>query len=247
MKKKLAHLLAIVALATGISDSLSAQVGKLEITHLTGDFYVYTTYRMLGGKPYPANSLYAVTSKGVVLIDTPWDSTEFQPLLDSIEARHHQKAVLCISTHFHADRTAGLAYFKQKGIKTYSSVYTRQLCAANNEKQAEYTFSKDTSFTVGNHTFQTFYPGEGHTKDNIVIWFNKEKILYGGCFIKSSEVDDLGNLADANVTAWPVSVQRVMERFKKPAYIIPGHMSYTGTASLAHTLQLLEQHEKMGN
>jgi hypothetical protein len=38
-----------------------------------------------------------------------------------------------------------------------------------------------------------------------------------------------------------------MEKCKKPAYIIPGHMSYTGTASLAHTLQLLEQHEKMGN
>jgi glyoxylase-like metal-dependent hydrolase (beta-lactamase superfamily II) len=244
--KKLTRLLAVV-LAMGISHSLSAQVGKLEITHLTGDFYVYTTYHVLGGKPYPSNSLYVVTSKGVVLIDTPWDSTEFQPLLDSIEARHHKKAVLCISTHYHSDRTAGLDYFKQKGIKTYSSAYTRQLCAANNEKQAEYTFSKDTSFTVGNHTFQTYYPGEGHTKDNIVIWFNKEKILYGGCFIKSSEVPDLGNVADANVAQWPISIQKVMERFKKPAYIIPGHMSWAGTGSLAHTLQLLEQHEKMGN
>src|SRR5438270_2185540 len=109
--KKLLRLLAIM-LVIGISYPLSAQVGKLEIIHLTGDFYVYTTYQVLGGKPYPSNSMYVVTSKGVVLIDTPWDSTEFQPLLDSIEIRHHKKAVLCISTHYHSDRTAGLAFYK---------------------------------------------------------------------------------------------------------------------------------------
>lgn len=231
-----------------ISLSLKAQdPGKLEITHLTGDFYVYTTYHLLGGKPYPSNSMYVVTGKGVVLIDTPWDSTEFQPLLDSIEARHHKKAVLCISTHFHADRTAGLDYFKRKGIKTYSTAYTKQLCAANNEPQAEYTFTKDTTFTVGNHTFQTYYPGPGHAPDNIVIWFNKEKILYGGCFIKSTEVYDLGNLSDANVAQWPTGIHKVMGRFKNPAYVIPGHLSWANKASLAHTLHLLEQHEKMGN
>jgi hypothetical protein len=40
---------------------------KLEIYHLTGDFYVYTTYRLLNGNPFPANSMYLITNKGTVL------------------------------------------------------------------------------------------------------------------------------------------------------------------------------------
>jgi metallo-beta-lactamase class B len=56
----------------------------LIISHLTGDFYIFTTYGSYNGNPVPANGMYMVTSKGVVLFDTPWDSTQFQPLLDSI-------------------------------------------------------------------------------------------------------------------------------------------------------------------
>ena len=240
---KTAILLFITVLTLHCTRSAIAQTGnnKLTITHLTGDFYVYTTYHDFKGTPYPSNSMYVVTSKGVVLIDTPWDSLQFQPLLDSIEARHHKKAVFCISTHFHADRTAGLGYYRQKGIKTWSSDYTRRLCAEKNEKQAEFTFSKDSTFTIGNHTFQAYYPGEAHSKDNIVIWFNKEKILYGGCAIKSTEANDLGNLSDANVAEWPQSIKNMMKQFGKPAFVIPGHLSWASSTSMEHTLKLIEE------
>ncbi|HWY98299.1 MAG TPA: subclass B1 metallo-beta-lactamase, partial [Bacteroidia bacterium] len=54
---------------------------SLKISHLTGDFYVYTTYKTLNGSPFPSNSMYLVTDSGVVMIDTPWDTTQFQPLM----------------------------------------------------------------------------------------------------------------------------------------------------------------------
>lgn len=211
----------------------------LVINHLAGDFYIYTTYHQFNNKPFPSNSMYLVTNKGVVLFDTPWDSTQFQPILDSIEKRHHQKVVLCISGHFHADRTAGVDYFKQKGIKTYSSKMTYDLCKANNQKQPEFYFLRDTAFTVGNHTFQTFYPGGGHTNDNIVIWFPDEKIIYGGCFVKSTDANDLGNIDDANLSEWPRSVERTMKKFPNPRYVIPGHFNWQNNGGLEHTLELL--------
>lgn len=216
----------------------SAEIPPLKISHLTGDFYVYTTYKKLNGNPFPSNSMYLVTDSGVVMIDTPWDTTQFQPLLDSIKERHHKKVVLCIATHFHDDRTAGLEFLGKQGIKTYSSALTKELCIAHHEKQAAFTFSADTVFRVGNHTFQTYYPGEGHTKDNIVIWFPQEKILYGGCFIKSEESASLGNVADANTKEWKASVRRVKKRYKNAAYIIPGHFGWEKTGSLKHTLKL---------
>ncbi|HVW60955.1 MAG TPA: subclass B1 metallo-beta-lactamase [Puia sp.] len=218
----------------------------LSITHLTGNVYVYTTYGNPGdGSSYPSNSLYIVTTNGIVLLDTPWDTTQFQPLVDSLYARYHEKPVLCLSTHFHDDRTAGLDFFRQHGVDTWSSAQTRELCRQKGKPQAEHVFTKDTVFTIGGHTFRTFYPGEGYTKDNIVVWIEKERVLYGGCFVKSTETQSLGNLADAGIEAWPASVKRVLQAFPNPAFVIPGHLGWADKKSLEHTLKLLDRHRRM--
>lgn len=231
------------------SPALSAQSDppKLTITHLTGDFYVYTTYGLSGGTLFPSNSMYVVTTEGIVMCDTPWDSTQFQPFLDSIEKKHHQKVVLSISTHFHADRTGAVDFLKQKGIKTFSSKKTYDLCKERNERQPQFYFTHDTIFTVGNHQFLAYHPGEGHSKDNIVILFNDEKVLYGGCFIKSTESPTLGNVADANISAWPVSVKKLLKKFPGPKYVIPGHFGWTDGKGLEHTLRLLKESNKRGS
>lgn len=219
-------------------------ISPLKIAHLTSDFYVYTTHRMLKGTPFPANGLYLVTDSGVVIIDSPWDTTQFQPLLDSIEIKHHKKVVMCLATHSHEDRTGGLAYYRQQGIKTYTSKQTALICKARNEKLAEFVIDKDTIFRVGQYTFQTYYGGAGHTSDNIVVWFERDKILYGGCLVKSVEAADLGNLADADIKQWPNTIKNILKKFGKPDYVIPGHQDWTNNNALAHTLKLLKQHGK---
>jgi metallo-beta-lactamase class B len=219
----------------------SSSQRKLEISHLTGDFYIYKTYNLSDGQLYPANSMYMVTNKGVVLFDVPWDTTQLQPLLDTIDKKHHKKVILVIATHFHDDRTAGFDRFQQKGIQTWSSKQTLQLCKEKNHEQARFYFTKDTLFMIGNHSFKTVYAGAGHTKDNIVIWFEKEKILYGGCLIKSTEVNSLGNIADANLTEWPVTIQKLIDRYPQRAYVIPGHFGWSDKNSLEHTLKLLNK------
>ena len=80
-----------------------AQEGNnsLKISHLTGDFYIFVTYNLYKGAKIPANGMYLVTNKGVVMFDTPWDTTQFQPLLDSIKAKHNKAVVACFATHFH--------------------------------------------------------------------------------------------------------------------------------------------------
>ncbi len=217
---------------------------KLVISHLTGDFYVYTTYGSYKNEPVPSNSMYMVTSEGVVLFDTPWDSTQFQPLLDSINIKHNKNVVLCISTHFHEDRTAGLEYYRKLGIKTYTTERTDELSKLSNEKRAEFLMYKDSVFKVGQHTFQTYYGGQGHSPDNIIIWFDKEKILYGGCLVKSTEAEDLGNLSDANVKAWATTIENIQDKFINPNFIIPGHLDWHSKESLTHTLILIRQYEE---
>ncbi|HTY12414.1 MAG TPA: subclass B1 metallo-beta-lactamase [Bacteroidota bacterium] len=220
---------------------------RLVISHVTGGCYVYTTSRMLDGILIPANSMYIVTDSGTVMIDTPWDTTQFLPLLDSIRIRHRSNVVLCLATHFHSDRTAGLDFLKQKRIPTFSSKLTFDLCQERHEKQAAYFFTKDTTFLVGGHRFFAYYPGEGHTKDNIVVWCDDEKLLYGGCLVKSSDAGDLGNLADANTAEWQASIMNVIHHFPEARFVIPGHFGWKDKRGLEHTLKLLEDYKKQSS
>lgn len=233
--KKIFLLLCILWCAVGL------QAGKMEINRLFSNYYIFTTYKVYNGNETPANGMYIVTPGGVVLLDTPWDASMTKPLLDTIARWHQQPVVACIVTHYHDDRTAGLDILKKEGIKTWSSKKTYDLGKNKGEKTAEFQFNSDTTFNFGGVLFETYFPGEGHSKDNIVVWINKTKVLYGGCFIKSLEAKDLGNTEDANVTEWPISVRNTMKKFKSPKYVIPGHYSWVNKNAMMHTLYLLEK------
>lgn len=223
---------------------MRGQEKKLVISHLTGNLYVYTTFKMLNGNPFPSNSMYMVTKRGVVMIDTPWDLEQVQPLLDSIKQKHKKDVVMCVVTHYHDDRSGGLDLLKAKGIQTYSTLQTWNISTERKEPKANHQFQADTTFQLAGMKFRTFYPGEGHTKDNIVIWFPKEKALFGGCLFKSTEVPNLGNVADANVEGWPVAIRNVMQKFPTAEFVIPGHYGWSKPQALTHTLQLLETNLK---
>ena len=214
---------------------------KLKISHLTGDFYIYTTYNTYEGSQIPANGMYLLTNNGVLLFDTPWDTTQFQPLLDSIKLRHNKNVTMCIATHWHSDRTEGLEYYKNKGIRTYTTSLTDELSKKNNKKRAEYLIEKDTIFNVGQYTFETYYPGQGHTADNIVIWFDKEKILYGGCLIKGADAENLGYLGDANVTEYFSTLKKVQQKCPNPKFIIISHSEWDNINSLKHSIKLAKK------
>ncbi len=221
-----------------------ADNAKLKISHLTGDFFVYTTYNIYEESQVPANGMYVVTNKGVVMFDTPWDTTQFQPLLDSIQAKHNKTVVMCFATHWHSDKTAGLEYYRQQGIRTYTTVLTDELSKKNDKKRAEFLMTKDTVFNVGQYYFKTFYPGQGHTVDNIVIWFKEEKILYGGCLIKGADDDNLGYLDDGNVTEYESTLRKVQKEFRKPRFIIIAHSDWKNIHSLKHSLKMAKELKK---
>jgi metallo-beta-lactamase class B len=147
---------------------------------------------------------------------------------------------MCIATHSHEDRTGGLEFMSAKGIKTYTTKQTDEISRIRKGKRAKFLIQQDTVFTVGQYSFQTYYAGPGHSPDNIVIWFERDKILYGGCLVKSTEASDLGNLTDANPSKWKHTIKKVKRKFGTATYIIPGHQSWSDNQSLNHTLTLLK-------
>lgn len=217
---------------------------KLKISNLTEDFYIYTTYNDYEGSQIPAHGMYLLTNNGVVLFDTPWDTTQFQPLLDSIKLKHKKTVTVCIATHWHGDRTEGLEYYMQQGIKTYTTLLTDELSKVNNKKRAEFLMMKDTIFNIGQYSFEIYYPGAGHTEDNIIAWFSKEKILYGGCLIKGADAENLGYLGDANTSEYQTTLKKVKKKCPDPKFIVVSHHDWNNVNSLEHSIKLARKLSK---
>lgn len=219
----------------------AALAQPLRISELNEHAFVFTTYKKLDGTLFPSNGLYLVSDSGLIIIDSPWDTTQFEPLLDTIENRHHKPVRFCIATHYHDDRTAAMAYFRSKGIATYASQQTMQLCKTQGQKQPEFSFTSDTVFQLGNLTVETYYPGEGHTRDNIVIWVAGDRMLYGGCLVKSTENNSMGFVDDSNLKEWPHTITKLMAKYPDVKIVIPGHFKWGNKKALKHTLTLLRK------
>lgn len=200
--------------------------------------WLYTTWRDLGNTKFPANGMVVIHQHQALIVDTPWDTTHFQTLLDSL-SNYQATPLAIVSTHFHDDRTAGLNFYRLKGIPTFSSVLTRQLCIEKGEPVAQHTFKSDTTFVVGNVKVHTFFPGAGHAPDNEVIYVENDKVMFGGCLIKSYEANNLGNLSDADLSSWPGSLQKLTDRFGEAKIIVPGHQGWQQPTSIRHSLLLL--------
>ena len=59
---------------------------------------------------------------------------------------------------------------------------------------------------------KVFYPGPGHTSDNITVGIDGTDIAFGGCLIKDSKAKSLGNLGDADTEHLPRQRARLVRR-----------------------------------
>ncbi|MEB0277053.1 subclass B1 metallo-beta-lactamase [Mucilaginibacter sp. 5C4] len=235
------HALIICLLFTAGAFAQKA-VKKIEIKHLTKNYYVCISYGYPPGsdEPFPANSLLAVTPKGVVLVNTPWGDEQTQELVDSVKRRFNKKIIFCVATHFHDDCVAGFNILKKQGAKTYASKQTYALAKKEKNELPQYTFARDTTFNIGGVKLQTYYPGAGHTSDNIVVWLPQGNVLFGGCLVKSLDADTKGFTGDADLNHWPVAIKNVKTKFPTAQYLVPGHQGWQGgTKQLSHTLKIV--------
>jgi metallo-beta-lactamase class B len=233
---------------------LLALVSRLSISHgqhtplvihpLGDNLFIYTTYETYNGTPFPSNSMYWVTDEGVVMVDTPWDKAQFQPLLDSIWHRHKKKVVMVLATHFHDDRARGFAYYQSQEIPTWSSKKTDALLKSQGETPASHLFEGDTTFVFDGKPMEVYYPGPGHTHDNVVVWWPEAGVLFGGCLVKSLDNQSMGNVADADLKEWGPSIRKLITRYPTAKWVVPGHFRWSGPEALPHTLDLLHAHKK---
>jgi len=200
---------------------------KLEIKKIEEGVYLYTAYEKIEGWGLVgSNGLVVLDNKDAYLIDTPISAKDTEVLVQWIDAQGFT-AKASISTHFHSDSTGGIAFLNSKSIPTYASEQTNKLLENKGEAQATHSFTKNPFWLV-DKKIEVFYPGAGHTSDNVVVWIAKRKVLFGGCFVKP---EGLGNLGDAVMEEWPASAEKLIVRYSSATWVVPGH-GKIGDASL---------------
>lgn len=221
-----------------------AQAQQLEVRQLAKKVWVHTSYNTFKGTTYPSNGLIIATSEGVVLIDKAWGDEQTEQLLAWVKDNLKQPVKMCIVTHAHDDRMGGIPVLQKQNIAVYSSAQTARLAAAQGLGKPDSTLQLDKEFRVGAQKLVAFYPGAGHTADNLVVYLPQQKVLFGGCLVKDAKATNLGNTADADLNNWPNAIQQVQQKFPMAKLVVPGHGQWSDQVALTHTLYLLQQQAK---
>lgn len=188
----------------------------------------------------PCNGLVVTNGSEAIIFDTPANDKGSEELIRWIKETLHCSIKAIIPTHFHNDCLGGLKTFHADSIPSYANIKTIELAKENNFPIPQNGFRDSLRLALGDSYVTVRFPGEGHTKDNVVGYFPNDNILFGGCLIK--EVDaSKGFLGDANVPAWAGTVERVKDAYPNIKIVVPGHGEPGGQELLDYTIKLFSQ------
>lgn len=221
---------------------------RVELYPLNDTLWVHITYRIMNGYPVPSNGAVVRTTAGLLLLDTPWDDYQTAELIRQCRERFNAEIKFAVITHSHDDRIGGIRTLLKHGVSVISSDLTRRKAIADGNPAPRPFYGNDTLLVFGSMELDVFYPGPGHTADNITVWIPSLGTLYGGCLIKSVSSRDMGNVSEADTKQWPESVSKLLSRYEDIRHVIPGHGPTGGKELLEHTLRLLKEYNsKLSN
>lgn len=217
--------------------------------------------------PGACNSLLVQCApRDFVWVDTALTDDATRQVHQWLKQRYRDPNVLQINTGFHNDNLAGNGYLIKEGVPCYGSDLTPQLikerwpetvkmCLPYYERAGEpyrqgfleplappnklYPLKEGFRLQVGQESVEVYFPGASHTLDNVVVYFEKKQILYGGCMIKAAQAQTPGFTGDADMEAWPGSVRKVLERYPDARLVVPGHGHWGDHTLTRHTIKLL--------
>ena len=226
--KRLAILLAAFALL--LAPSFAAP--KLLLVPLKGGLYVVEDYFYAR-----ENSLVYVGRDHVTVIGATWTPATAELLAGEIRKVTRLPITEVIDTNHDLDRAGGNAYFKQIGASIVAIGLTRALLAMEGEasiKQTKAVFSDypDVPIVLPDQTYtgdfalqdgavRGLYLGPSHKPDDIFVWFPNEKVLYGGCVLKSQ----LGNMDGADRVEYPKTLHKLKNLHLPIEIVVAGHYS----------------------
>ncbi|WP_334126703.1 EBR family subclass B1 metallo-beta-lactamase [Empedobacter brevis] len=233
----------IVSLLTLISVFAFGQIKPIQIDSIRNNLFVYQTFNTFQGVEYNVNAMYLVTKKGIVLFDVPWQKSQYQTLNDLLVKKYNLPVIAVFVTHSHEDRAGDLSFYNDLNIPTYASALTNTILRKEGKATSKFEIELGKTYKFGKEKFVVEYFGQGHTEDNVVVWFPKYKVLNGGCLIKGADAINLGYTGEANITEWPETMKKLVSKHPIIKQVIPGHDNWKASGHIENTFKLLENNK----
>lgn len=210
----------------------------LIITQISPNSFIHTSYHQTEDfGNVPCNGLVVRSGDQVIVFDTPTKDHAAEELIRWTQTSIECSIVAVVPTHFHVDCLGGLQAFHTHGIASYANVKTAELAQLNGTAVPQNGIKDSITFDLGSEKVEVRSFGAGHTIDNVVGYFPSEGVLFGGCLIKELDATK-GYLGDADVEAWPVTVERVKQAYPQVKLVIPGHGQHGDRRLLDYTIAL---------
>lgn len=219
---------------------------------------------MITDEDYRSSNVLAVKMNdgSVFLASSPFESVGTETLLTWVKKTLSPKRIVSVNPHFHMDGTGGNEVYRKNGVEIWSSEQTKKLqlefgkgmiakvAPGYDRKELRERILKSKvvvadnifpanagkTFDFSGEKVEVYYPGPAHSPDNVVVYFPKQKLLFGGCMIKP---EDLGYLGDADVKAWSSSA-RNLKKFDVQT-VVRGHGPWGGPEFIDQTIAVAEK------
>lgn len=194
----------------------------------------------------PANGLVIVTGGKGIAIDLPWTDGQTKTLFEWFRSQQGIEIDLVIPTHSHDDCAGGLAEAHRQGADSWALRQTAEKLKEEEKEVPQNTFEKTKSFLRDTTEVLLSYEGGGHTTDNIIAWLPAQKILFGGCAVKSLEAANIGYVKEADAKSWPALLNGLLKNYSDAEQVVPGHGNAGGLDLVRHSIEMVNNGKKIG-
>jgi glyoxylase-like metal-dependent hydrolase (beta-lactamase superfamily II) len=182
--------------------------------------------------------IYQVGNEAIIVSTPPSDSATNE-LINFVKDSLNAEITAYVIDRWHPDAMEGLDIVHNKGIKSYSYDLTRKIVKDKGLPIPQIGFNPKTEISIGTENVICHFLGEAHTKDGIVVWIPKEKILFGGNEIRNYN-GWIGNIADANFDEWSETARNIKKEYGSAIIVVPGHGEYGGVELIDYTIKLYD-------
>lgn len=222
------------------------QFGEVVLSQISPRLWMHTSHLDLPGiGPIASNGLIVLRDDDAILVDTAWTEPQTEDILRYAAAVLDRPVRQAVITHFHQDKMGGIGALHRAGVETWAHALTNELAPTIDFEPAKnvIAFGAD-GFASGPATaalapLTVFYPGPGHTRDNIAVGIEDE-FAFGGCLIKGENSRSLGNLRDADVANYAQAARRFGAAFPDASIIMTSHSAPGDRDAIRHTIRMAQ-------
>jgi cyclase len=199
-----------------------------QVTPIGPDLYAY-----ISDNDGSANSTFLVGRKGILVVDTGFDTTEGGKLLREIRKVSQLPVLYVINTHYHPDHQGG-NFVVGPNATIVSTDFTRDRTLAVMQsssqfhfKPADVTFSQKLTIYLEPYSVEVYFPGKAHTSGDALVYFPQQRsIAMGDLFLnRSCPAMDQGSVEN-----WIKALDEVLARPLDK--VVPGHFELASKVEL---------------